>query len=126
VTTARSGAVNSYSPTTSGIGGSARSTPVALLGGETAVLEPWRNTYAHLSAAMGWTEFAENFAALDLYRFLHVKPRDVLDGMLRCRVNAPLASSCGRLFDAVAAAAGIVRERAHYEGHGAVELESSG
>lgn len=99
--------------------------PVAMLGGEAAVREPWRNTYAHLMAETGWTHFAMNYAELDLYRFLDGKPRELLDGMLKRRVNAPLASSCGRLFDAVAAAVGFARERAFYEGQGAVELEAA-
>lgn len=99
--------------------------PVAMLGGEAAVHEPWRSTYAHLMAEMGWVNFAMNYAELDLYRVLEGKPRELLDGMLERGVNAPLASSCGRLFDAVAAAVGFARERALYEGQGAVELEAA-
>jgi hydrogenase maturation protein HypF len=99
--------------------------PVPMLGGEAAVREPWRNTYAHLMAEMGWASFAMNYAELDLCRFLAGKPRELLDGMLKRGVNAPLASSCGRLFDAVAAATGLTRELAHYEGQGAVELEAA-
>jgi hydrogenase maturation protein HypF len=99
--------------------------PVALLGGDAAVREPWRNTYAHIMAQMGWPSFAMNYAELDLYRFLERQPRALLDGMLARRVNAPLASSCGRLFDAAAAAMGLVRERAWYEGQGAVEMEAA-
>jgi hydrogenase maturation protein HypF len=99
--------------------------PVALLGGEAAVREPWRNTYAHILAQMGWASFAMNYAELDLYRFLERQPRAVLDGMLTRGVNSPLASSCGRLFDAAAAAMGLAREHAWYEGQGAVEMEAA-
>jgi hydrogenase maturation protein HypF len=60
-----------------------------------------------------------------LFRFLKGKPRETLDGMLAQGVNAPLASSCGRLFDAVAAAIGLAREQAFYEGQGAMELEAA-
>jgi len=97
--------------------------PVAMIGGEQAIKEPWRNTYAHLSAEMGWARFAINYADLELFEFLNQKPRELLDGMIKRNVNSPLASSCGRLFDAVAAAIGICREKAFYEGQGAVELE---
>lgn len=99
--------------------------PTAMLGGEAAVREPWRSTYAHLMAQIGWENFAVNYAQLDLYRFLESKPRELLDGMLVRGINAPPASSCGRLFDAVAAAVGLARERAFYEGQGAVELEAA-
>jgi hydrogenase maturation protein HypF len=98
--------------------------PVALLGGEAAVREPWRSTYAHLKAEMGWATFAMNYSQLELCRFLESKPLEMLDGMLAQRVNAPLASSCGRLVDAVAAALGLAREQAYYEGQGAIELEA--
>ncbi len=99
--------------------------PVALIGGEAAIREPWRNTYAHIVAQMGWPTFAMNYAELDLHRFLERQPRELLDGMIRRGVNAPLASSCGRLFDAAAAAMGLARERALYEGQGAIEMEAA-
>lgn len=98
--------------------------PVSMIGGEQAIKEPWRSTYAHLTAEMGWAKFAMNYPELELFSFLDSKPRDVLDGMLNRQLNSPLASSCGRLFDAVAAAAGIAREHAAYEGQGAVEFEA--
>jgi hydrogenase maturation protein HypF len=98
--------------------------PVALLGGEKAMHEPWRNTYAHLMAELKWPSFAMNYAELELHEFLAIKPRALLDGMLAKGVNAAPASSCGRLFDAVAAALGVCREYAAYEGQGAVQLEA--
>lgn len=98
--------------------------PVAMPGGASAVREPWRNLYAHLAAEMGWAEFALNFSELELFSYLEAKPRATLDAMIKNGVNAPLASSCGRLFDAVSAALGLVRERQAYEGEAAARLEA--
>jgi hydrogenase maturation protein HypF len=98
--------------------------PVAMPGGVQAIREPWRNLYAHLVAEMSWAELEMNFAELDLYRHLEAKPRAMLDSMIRNAVNSPRASSCGRLFDAVAAALGICRDRQAYEGEAACRLES--
>ncbi len=98
--------------------------PVAMPGGAAAVREPWRNLYAHLMAGMGWTAFAARFSALALHEDLARRPRAVLDTMTRTGINAPLASSCGRLFDAVAAALGLCPERQAYEGQAASMLEA--
>lgn len=98
--------------------------PVAMPGGEQAIREPWRNTYAHLMAEMGWDRLAADFGKLDIVAFLDAKPRTTLDAMIERKINSPLASSAGRLFDAAAAAVGICRERAAYEGQGAIEFEA--
>lgn len=98
--------------------------PVAMLGGAQAAREPWRNLYAHLMAEMGWAKFATNFSELDLYADLSGRPRTILDWMVRNGVNTPKASSCGRLFDAAAAALNICRERQAYEGEAAARLEA--
>jgi len=98
--------------------------PVAMPGGAQAIHEPWRNTYAHLMAEMGWARLAMDYGETDLYRFLDTKPRAALDRMMAGGVNSPLASSCGRLFDAAAAAAGICRECTEYEGQAAAEFEA--
>lgn len=45
--------------------------------------------------------------------------------MLANNLNVPLASSCGRLFDAVAAAIGLCPHEAAYEGQGAMLLEAA-
>lgn len=94
--------------------------PVAMLGGEQAIYQPWRNTYAHLMAAFG--DLPKAYEDLELFAFLNQQPRSFLNQMLERGINAPLASSSGRLFDAVAAALGICRE-ASYEGQGAIALE---
>lgn len=99
--------------------------PVAMPGGAQAIREPWRNTYAHLQSAIGWPALAEKYNELELFDFLEAKPRAILDKMQAKNINSPSASSCGRLFDAVAAAIGLCRERAFYEGQGAIELESA-
>jgi hydrogenase maturation protein HypF len=98
--------------------------PVAMPGGTQAVREPWRNLYAHLMAEMSWREFATNYAQLALCADLSERPRTTLDAMIGSGVNSPQASSCGRLFDAVAAALNICRERQNYEGEAAARLEA--
>jgi hydrogenase maturation protein HypF len=98
--------------------------PTAMPGGEQAAREPWRNTYAQLVAGLGWEAFAANYRQLDLYRFLAGKPHALLNRMIVNSLNSPRASSCGRLFDAAAAAAGVCRERAFHEGQAAVEFEA--
>ena len=99
--------------------------PVAMPGGAQAVREPWRNLYAHLMAEMGWTEFSMNFAELELHADLSRRPLAALDAMARAGINSPRASSCGRLFDAVAAAVGLCRERQAYEGEAGARLEAT-
>ncbi len=99
--------------------------PVALPGGDVAAREPWRNTWAHLIAGPGWQWFESRCRGLELYDFLRRRPLAVLNGMLERGINSPPASSCGRLCEAVAAAVGIARERAVYEGQGAIELEAA-
>ncbi|CDX14247.1 carbamoyl phosphate phosphatase, (NiFe) Hydrogenase maturation protein [Mesorhizobium plurifarium] len=98
--------------------------PVAMPGGAQASREPWRNLYAHLMAEMGWAQFAMNFGELEIFRALAGKPRATLDAIIKGGVNSPPASSCGRLFDAVAAALGICFERQAYEGEAAMRLEA--
>jgi hydrogenase maturation protein HypF len=98
--------------------------PIPMLGGVQAIREPWRNTYAHIESALGWRHYRDRYAALELTGFLEGKPLRTLAAMRERGLNCPLASSCGRLFDAVAAALGVCRERAVYEGQAAMELEA--
>jgi hydrogenase maturation protein HypF len=98
--------------------------PVAMPGGAQAVREPWRNLYAHLAALMDWSEFARQFSQLDLRAELSKKPLSTVEAMMRSGVNSPMASSCGRLFDAVAAALDICPDRQAYEGETGARLEA--
>lgn len=98
--------------------------PVAMPGATAAVREPWRNLYAHLMAEMGWAHFAMNFSELEIYSELEPRPRATLDAMIKNGVNAPLASSCGRLFDAISAAIGLANGAQAYEGEAAAKLEA--
>ncbi len=98
--------------------------PVPMPGGVAAIREPWRNTLAHLLAEMGWPAFKMNFGALELCALLESKRLATLTAMLEKGINSPTASSCGRLFDAAAAAAGVCAETATYEGEAAVRFEA--
>jgi hydrogenase maturation protein HypF len=79
--------------------------PVPLPGGEAAIREPWRVAAVYLER-LGLPVPFERWPAV----------RESL------KVNAPLSSGMGRLFDAVAALLGV-RERVTYEGQAAIELE---
>ncbi|MEB3178673.1 MAG: carbamoyltransferase HypF [Nostocaceae cyanobacterium] len=98
--------------------------PVAMIGGEQAIYQPWRNTYAHLLLAFSWQELQENYGDLEICKFIASQPIKLLNQLVEKRINCPLASSVGRLFDAVAAAIGICREECSYEGQAAIEMEA--
>jgi hydrogenase maturation protein HypF len=98
--------------------------PVAMPGGTRAILEPWRNLYAHLESAGGWSSWRSRYQGLEPIERLDVKPLAVLRTLIERGCNAPLSSSAGRLFDAVAAALGVGGEVLTYEGQAAIELEA--
>jgi hydrogenase maturation protein HypF len=89
-----------------------------LLGGDRAIKEPRRSALGLLYEIFG--EHAWDFLhkSVDLSE----KERLLLEQMLEKQVNAPLTSSAGRLFDAVASLIGL-RQRASFEGQAAMELE---
>jgi len=96
---------------------------ISLLGGTQAMLEPWRNTFSHLISIMDWVDLENKFQHLELISYLKQKPVQNLIQMRNKGLNSPLASSTGRLFDAVAGAIGICRDKQFYEGQAAIELE---
>jgi hydrogenase maturation protein HypF len=94
--------------------------PFRLAGGEAAMREPRRAAIGLLFAAFG----REALSMSDLAPVADFTPaeRDTLAIMLERGVNAPVTTSAGRLFDAVASLAGL-RQRVSYEGQAAAELE---
>jgi hydrogenase maturation protein HypF len=97
--------------------------PIALPGGSQAMREPWRNTYAQLKHYFDWSRLQQDYVDLDIMRFLINKPLNTLDIMIDKNINSPRSSSCGRWFDAFAAALGLHAEQAQYEGQAAMALE---
>jgi len=89
---------------------------VPMPGGEKAIKEPWRMAFAHLRAAGFDLESAASLSGAT------VQEARVLERMIERRVNAPLTSSLGRLFDAVAAVV-LNRRTVDYEAQAAIELE---
>ncbi len=102
----------------------ARFKPAPMIGGAQATREPWRSAYAHLRQSLDWNVLNAEYASLDIMEYLKDRPLRNLDTMVERGVNSPLASSCGRLFDAVAAVLGICREAVTFEGEAAILLEN--
>ncbi|WP_348261095.1 carbamoyltransferase HypF [Telmatobacter sp. DSM 110680] len=91
---------------------------VCMPGGEAAIREPWRMAFSHLIAA----GFSED-QARDLVGATKQEARVMLR-MIEGEINAPLTSSLGRLFDAVAAVI-LNRRKVDYDAQAAIELEGA-
>ncbi len=91
-----------------------------LPGGEKAVKEPKRVAIGLLYELLG----DKLFEMSDLAPIQAFSDRElaILKTMLQKNVNAPITSSAGRLFDAVASLLGM-RQQTGYEGQAAMELE---
>lgn len=94
--------------------------PFRLPGGDVAVKEPRRSALGLLFELWGEAAFQRSELA-PVRAFKPAELRTVAQ-MLRQGVNAPLTSSAGRLFDAVASLLGL-RQNAHFEGQPAMDLE---
>jgi hydrogenase maturation protein HypF len=84
-----------------------------LPGGSAAIKSPWRTGVAYLHHAFG--------ADLPLTRLLPMGDAAPIIQMIEQKINTPLTSSCGRLFDAVAAISGG-RQEIRYEAQAAIEF----
>ncbi len=98
---------------------------IALPGGDKANQQPWRNLFAHLHTAFGpEADLRARFGPLPFMEALEAKPLNMIGQMIDNNLNSPVASSAGRLFDAVAAALGLCFERQTYEGEAAMQLQA--
>jgi hydrogenase maturation protein HypF len=89
-----------------------------LPGGDAAIKHP-----ARIALALLWSlgfEWDEKMAPVAEFR---VEDRITLLTQLERKINSPLTSSMGRLFDAAASLAGV-RQRVNYEAQAAIEFES--
>jgi hydrogenase maturation protein HypF len=92
---------------------------VPMPGAAAAIREPWRMAVSYLRDAFGG-----GIRELDLpvLEEAGAEKVNLMLEMAERRLNSPLTSSLGRLFDAVAAVAGL-RGRVSFEGQAAMELE---
>ncbi|MFH0781343.1 MAG: carbamoyltransferase HypF [Pseudomonadota bacterium] len=92
-----------------------------LPGGDAAATEPWRMALAALYATFGADAVVDHLPpALSQLKSGTIS---TILSMLAGGFNSPLTSSCGRLFDGVAALLGV-RQKISYEGQAAMELEA--
>jgi len=89
-----------------------------LPGGVVAIKKPYRLALSYLYSLLG-----DDFS-LDGLPLGDIKPAEIeiIKQQLKQKINSPLASSAGRLFDAVSALAGV-RGEIDYEAQAAIELE---
>lgn len=92
---------------------------VTMPGGEMAIKEPWRMAASFLRATYG-----DGFLDLDIEftKRMNRSSWAVIQKAIDRNVNCFQTSSMGRLFDAISSLVGV-RDRIHYEGQAAVELE---
>lgn len=93
--------------------------PMDLPGGEAAIREPWRIAHA-LLLRLGLLRDGMPLPWLPEYG----ATASLLPGILARRINTPVSTSCGRLFDAVAALLGLCNATS-YEGQAAIRLEEA-
>jgi hydrogenase maturation protein HypF len=91
-----------------------------LPGGEQAVREPWRTGFSLLYSVFGGECGAIGIPFMESLSKKNLIP--VLQKMIDRRINSPLTSAAGRLFDGIAALCGI-RENINYEAQAAIEFQ---
>lgn len=93
--------------------------PVAMPGGAAAIHQPWRMALSYLTATFG-SDLGQ--LSLPFLQQLRSAAVDVVLQMIDKKINAPLTSSCGRLFDGIAALLEL-HPQVSYEAQAAMALE---
>jgi hydrogenase maturation protein HypF len=91
-----------------------------LPGGEKAIKEP-RRSLAGILFEIGGTSFINEFSDLLENKFTSAET-GLIANMLSKKINSPITSSAGRLFDAISSLLGIC-DKSKYEGQAAMMLE---
>ncbi len=92
---------------------------IAMPGGEQAVREPWRMGFSYLSQAYGDVDIAKD---LPCFRDRQENLPTIMT-MIKKKINSPLTSSCGRLFDGIAALLNLCPITS-FDGQAAMALEA--
>jgi len=90
-----------------------------LPGGTLAINKPYRIAAGYLRSLLGEDALNQD---LPFLRGVDAVEVDVIKKQVERRINSPLTSSCGRLFDAISALIGV-RGEIEYEAQAAIELE---
>jgi hydrogenase maturation protein HypF len=91
---------------------------IPMPGGERAIKEPWRMAVAYLKM------YCSNWHSIACKYFPSFQDKiNIIGQQIDKKINTPVTSSCGRLFDIVAALLGL-RDTVTYEGQAAILLES--
>jgi len=90
-----------------------------LPGGALAIKKPFRTAIGYLLSLLGKSVLNQNLPFLKQIDKVEI---DTIIKQIEQKVNSPLTSSCGRLFDAVSALIGV-RSEIDYEAQAAIELE---
>jgi hydrogenase maturation protein HypF len=92
-----------------------------LPGGSLAIARPYRIAIGYIYSLLGSKALD---AALPCFKGVRENETELIQKQIDAGINAPLTSSCGRLFDAASALLGVCLE-AEYEGQAAIELETA-
>ncbi|MFH1854615.1 MAG: hypothetical protein ABH815_04810 [Candidatus Omnitrophota bacterium] len=94
---------------------------IPMPGAEAAVREPWRMAVSYLYSTYGRRLY---ISAGEFVSRLDKQSIELISQIIDKKINSPLTSSMGRLFDAVSSLAGVC-DKADYEGEAAIELEKA-